>query len=50
MTGLLSGVRTKSKVIGITTSLTEKQINNINEDILVVNSYNEIGRYFQNNY
>ena len=47
-TGLLSGVRSKAKVIGITTSLTDSQIKDINKDILVFNSYNDISTYFHN--
>ena len=46
-TGLLSAVRSKAKVIGITTSLSDKQIKDIDQNILIANSYNDISEYFK---
>ena len=46
-TGLISGVQSKAKVIGITTSLNKKQIMDIDKNILIVDSYSEISNYFQ---
>ena len=48
-TGLLSGIQSKANVIGITTSLTKKQINNIDKNIIVANSYNDINQYLKYN-
>jgi len=48
-TGLLSGIQSKANVIGITTSLTKNQINNIDKNIIVANSYNEINQYLKYN-
>ena len=47
VTGLLSAIRSKAKVIGITTSLTDKQITNIHKDIFVANSYNDVTTYLK---
>ena len=47
-TGLLSAVRSKAKVIGITTSLSSNQIKDIHQDIIVANSYNDISECFKN--
>ena len=47
VTGLLSAIRSKEKVIGITTSLTDKQITNIHKDIFVANSYNDVTTYLK---
>ena len=46
-TGLLSGIKSGSKVIGITTSLTGSQIKNISNDIFIADSYNDISTYFK---
>ena len=45
-TGLLSAVKSKAHVIGITTSLTKDQIKDIDKNITVVNSYHEINKIF----
>lgn len=47
-TGLISAVKSKAKVIGITTSLTDKQIKEISNEIFIANSYDDIGLYFKN--
>ena len=47
-TGLLSAVRSKAKVLGITTSLSNHQIKDIDQDIIVANSYKDISEYFKN--
>ena len=44
-TGLQSAAKSKAKVIGLTTSLTENQIKDIDKSIIVANSYNEIHTY-----
>ena len=41
-TGLQSAIKSKAKVIGITTSLTDSQIKNIDSNIIVANSYSDI--------
>ena len=41
-TGLQSAIKSKAKVIGITTSLTDSQIKNIDRNIIVANSYSDI--------
>ena len=46
-TGLTSAVKTGAKVIGLTTSLNEKQIQQINKNIIIVNTYQDIGAYFE---
>ncbi|MAJ44634.1 MAG: hypothetical protein CMF96_07820 [Candidatus Marinimicrobia bacterium] len=46
-TGLLSAVKSEAKVIGITTSLSESQIKDINSDITVANSYDDITNIFK---
>ena len=45
-TGLLSAVKSKANVIGITTSLTKDQIKDIDKNITVINSYHEINKIF----
>ena len=45
-TGLLSASRSKATVIGLMTSLTSEQIKNIDNNILVATSYNDISKYF----
>ena len=45
-TGLLSAVKSKANVVGITTSLTKDQIKDIDKNITVVNSYHEINKIF----
>ena len=45
--GLISGIKSKAKVIGITTSLTNRQIKEINKKICVVHSYDDIITCFQ---
>ena len=47
-TGLLSAVKSEAKVIGITTSLSGSQIKDINSDITVANSYDDITNIFKN--
>ena len=42
-TGLESAINSKAKVVGITTSLTDSQIKNIDNNIIVVKSYSDIG-------
>ncbi len=42
-TGLESAIKSKAKVIGITTSLTDSQIKNIDNNIIVAKSYSDIG-------
>ena len=42
-TGLESAIKSKAKVVGITTSLTDSQIKNIDNNIIVVKSYSDIG-------
>ena len=49
-TGLTSAVKTGAKVIGLTTSLNEKQIQQINKNIIIVNTYQDIGAYFEKNF
>ena len=44
-TGLQSASKSKAKVIGLTTSLTENQIKDIDKSIIIANSYNEISTY-----
>ena len=41
-TGLQSAIKSKAKVIGIATSLTDSQIKNIDSNIIVANSYSDI--------
>jgi len=48
-TGLLSGVKSGAKVIGLTTSLTYNQIKNIDKNILIANSYHDIGIILKSN-
>ena len=47
-TGLVSAVASKAKVIGITTSLSKQQINDIDPSIYTIDSYPELGEYLQN--
>ena len=47
-TGLLSAVKSGATVIGITTSLTIEEIKDINKNILVFDSYNDISNYLSN--
>ncbi len=47
-TGLVSAVASKAKVIGITTSLSKQQINDIDSSIYTIDSYPELGEYLQN--
>ena len=42
-TGLESAIKSKAKVVGITTSLTDNQIKNIDNNIIVAKSYSDIG-------
>ena len=42
-TGLESAIKSKAKVVGITTSLTDSQIKNIDNNIIVAKSYSDIG-------
>ncbi len=46
-TGLISAVRTGAKVIGLTTSLNREQIKDINKDILVADSYIDVGSFLE---
>ena len=47
-TGLLSAIQTKARVIGITTSLKDKEIKRIGKNILIANSYQDIGTIYKN--
>ena len=45
ITGLQSAIKSNARVIGLTTSLTENQIKDIDRNIIVANSYNDISAY-----
>tara|TARA_Y100000996_G_scaffold415568_1_gene411255 strand:+ start:1962 stop:2627 length:666 start_codon:yes stop_codon:yes gene_type:complete len=45
-TGLLSGIKTNAKVIGLTTSLKYDQIKDIDDNILIAESYIDIAKFF----
>ncbi len=46
-TGLLSGIKSNANVIGLTTSLLSNQIKDIDNSILVANSYSDINKYLE---
>tara|TARA_S200000501_G_C20741244_1_gene707422 strand:- start:261 stop:938 length:678 start_codon:yes stop_codon:yes gene_type:complete len=46
-TGLLSALKTKSKVVGITTTMKEEEIKSLNENIEIVNSYPKLEKIFK---
>ena len=48
-TGLTSAVKTGAKVIGITTTLNKEQMQKINKNIIVMNTYRDISVYFEKN-
>ncbi len=47
-TGLVSAVKTKAKVFGITTSLSAEQIKAVHKKIIIVNSYDHIKEKLKN--
>ena len=47
-TGLISAVRSKTTVLGITTSLTRDAIQEIDQSIRIVSSYKDIKAYLEN--
>jgi beta-phosphoglucomutase-like phosphatase (HAD superfamily) len=47
-TGLLSAVRSNATVLGITTSLTKRTIKDIDKNIRIVRSYEDIKAYLEN--
>ena len=49
-TGLLSALKTKSKVVGITTTMKEEEIKSLNENIEIVNSYPKLEKVFKEKY
>ena len=49
-TGIISGLQSKANVVAITTSLKSADIHLISDNVLVFNSYDEIGNYFKNNF
>ena len=46
-TGLISAKNSNAKVIGLTTSLNSNEIKEIDKNINVCKSYNEVDEYFQ---
>ena len=48
-TGLISAVKSGANVIGLTTSLSPKQINQVDENILVAKSYIDLGLLMKKN-
>jgi len=49
-TGLLSALKTKSIVVGITTTMKEAEIKSLNENIEIVNSYPKLEKVFKKKY
>tara|TARA_Y100001935_G_scaffold55192_1_gene46156 strand:- start:3836 stop:4507 length:672 start_codon:yes stop_codon:yes gene_type:complete len=49
-TGFLSALKTKSKVVGITTTLRGQEIKNISKDIQIAKSYLEIKNFLKRHY
>ena len=49
-TGLLSALKTKSKVVGITTTTSKREIKKLNENIKIVASYFELEKVFKEKY
>ena len=49
-TGFLSALKTKSKVVGITTTLRGQEIKNISKDIQIAKSYLEIKNFLKKRY
>ena len=49
-TGLLSALKTKSKVVGITTTTSKREIKKFNENIETVASYLELEKVFKEKY
>ena len=49
-TGFLSALKTKSKVVGITTTLRRQEIKNISKDIQIAKSYLEIKNFLKRYY
>jgi len=49
-TGFLSALKTKSKVVGITTTLRRQEIRNISKDIQIAKSYLEIKNFLKRYY
>ena len=49
-TGLLSALKTKSKVVGITTTMKEREIKSLNEKIEIANSYLKLEKIFKEKY
>ena len=47
-TGLLSGLNSNARVVGITTSLSKSQMRILNEDIIAIDSYKELERLLKN--
>ena len=49
-TGLLSALKTKSKVVGITTTTSKREIKKLNENIEIVDSYLELEKIIKEKY
>ena len=47
-TGLLSGLNSNARVVGITTSLSKSQMRILNEDIIAIDSYKELEKLLKN--